>query len=284
MAQDARSVRDPRQRSDAAADAGRARAPALPALARALADACGARRRLARGGDPRMAGPRLQPAGDQPAPGRAGDRGARLAGRPHEPAGRRAVHGRGDPEPGLRRAHPPRRHQRGADSAQDRARVRAGVAAGAVRSRRDDLPRPHPALHALPARGAVPVARADVRAAAQAVALRGIVPAAPRGAAAARRGGGSAGRGARRGGSRVAAAGRSRRAGRRARPPRCPRPRRGASSRRSARRACRRRPRRRAWRGSRGTGTRRPRGTASRSTPPSRRPGPSSPSTEARGR
>src|SRR4051794_17771961 len=59
VARDAGSVRDPRQRGDGAADAGRPRRPALARLARALADRRSARRRLARRRDPRMAGARL---------------------------------------------------------------------------------------------------------------------------------------------------------------------------------------------------------------------------------
>ena len=51
---------------------------------------------------------------------------------------------------------------------------------GALRPRRDGLPRPDSALRGLPARRALPLARPPLRAAAQAVALRGLVPPAPR--------------------------------------------------------------------------------------------------------
>ena len=53
-----------------------------------------------------------------------------------------------------------------------RARSTAALRAGALRPRRDDLPRAHPALRRVPARGRLPVARAAVRAVAQAVAIR----------------------------------------------------------------------------------------------------------------
>ena len=94
-------VRDPRQRGDAPADAGRARRAALAALAGALAGYGGSGGRLTRGRDPRMAGARLQPARAQLASRGSGDRGRRLAGRPHRAAGDRAVHRRGDREPGF---------------------------------------------------------------------------------------------------------------------------------------------------------------------------------------
>ena len=73
-------VRDPRQRGDAAADAGRARDPALARLARALAHARRACGRDSRRCDPRLAGARLQPPRTQPAPRRVRDRRTR-AGR-----------------------------------------------------------------------------------------------------------------------------------------------------------------------------------------------------------
>ena len=57
-----------------------------------------------------------------------------------------------------------------------RRAVRRRVRAGALRPRRDHLPRPRPALRRLPARRGLPVARPPLRAAAQAVALRGLVP------------------------------------------------------------------------------------------------------------
>ena len=60
------TVRDPRQRSDAAADPGRARVFALACVARALADTRCARGRLPRRRDQGMAGARLQPARRSP--------------------------------------------------------------------------------------------------------------------------------------------------------------------------------------------------------------------------
>ena len=75
LATHTRPVRHPRERGHAPADPGSPRRPALPALARALAHrerACG---RLAGRRHPRMAGSRLQPAWAEPPPGcRAGAR------------------------------------------------------------------------------------------------------------------------------------------------------------------------------------------------------------------
>ena len=194
LAEDARSVRDPGLGGDAAADAGRARDPTLARLARALADAGRARRRIARRRDQGMAGARLQPARDQPAPGGAGRRGHRLAGRPDGTPGCRPVYGRRDPQPGVRRARPPDRHERRPDPGADRTRLRTGSAAGALRPRRNRVPGAGAALRRVPAGGALPVARAAIRAAAEAVALRGLVPAAAGRAPAAGRRRGSAGR------------------------------------------------------------------------------------------
>ena len=157
-------------------------------------DARRARRRLARGRDPRVARARLQPARAEPTPGGAGGRARRLAGRPDRAPGRRAIHRRRDPQPGLRRGRAPGRHERRADPGTHRARVRPGRAAGALRPRRHDLPRTRAALRDLPAGRGVPVARQSLRAAAEAVALRGLVPATPGGAAQARRRGAAAGR------------------------------------------------------------------------------------------
>ena len=56
----------------------------------------------------------------------------------------------------------------------------AASRAGADGSRRDRLPRADPSLRRLPARGALPVARAALRAAAQAGRVRGLVPSAAR--------------------------------------------------------------------------------------------------------
>ena len=107
VAPHARPVRDPRQRGDAAADAGRARRPALPRwLERwptvdALAAASPAD--VIR----RVAGPRLQPPRAQPPPRRPHRRRARLAGRPHRAARRRPLHGRRRRQLRLRRERAP---------------------------------------------------------------------------------------------------------------------------------------------------------------------------------
>ncbi len=63
VAPDARPVRDPRQRDDAAADPGRSGHSALPRVARAVADGRIARRRDRCRRDPGLARVRLQPAG-----------------------------------------------------------------------------------------------------------------------------------------------------------------------------------------------------------------------------
>ena len=112
---------------------------------------------------------------------RARRRGARLAGRPDDAAGRR------------RRTRPPRcatsRSARTCCRSTRTCRAcRSGPAtrfeprerAGADGSRRDGLPRARSALRRMPAGRAVPVARPAVRAAAQAVPLRGLVPPAAR--------------------------------------------------------------------------------------------------------
>ena len=67
----------------------------------------------------------------------------------------------------------------------------AGCGPGAHGSRSDDLPGAHPSLPGLPARGGMPVPRAPLRATPQAEPLRGLVPAAAREHAPARRGGGA---------------------------------------------------------------------------------------------
>ena len=91
LAADPRPLRDPRQRGDAAADAGRPRRAALPGVARALADRRGAGRGDAGRRDPGVERPRVQPPGGQPAPVRAGRGGARRlparAGRASEAPG-----------------------------------------------------------------------------------------------------------------------------------------------------------------------------------------------------
>src|SRR5439155_19228874 len=75
-------VREPRLGGDAPADAGRAHRPSLLRLARALADRHGPGGGIARGRDPRLARPRLQPTWAQPPPGRACRRRTGLAQRP----------------------------------------------------------------------------------------------------------------------------------------------------------------------------------------------------------
>ena len=144
--------------------------PRWHALARALADRRGARRRVARRRDRRVAGARLQPARRQPAP-----RGARVAehGWPDDltelpgvgPYTAAAVGNFAFGRDVLPVDTNVRRVQERTGDA-----VRRRVRAGALRPRRDDLPRAHPALRRLPARRGVPVARLALRAAAQAVA------------------------------------------------------------------------------------------------------------------
>src|SRR4051812_40543408 len=80
LAAHARPIRDPRLRGDAPADAGLARRPALPEVARPPAGRAGALVRVDRRCDPRLAGARLQPARGQPAPRVAACRRAWLAG------------------------------------------------------------------------------------------------------------------------------------------------------------------------------------------------------------
>ena len=76
----------------------------------------------------------------------------------------------------------------GARARAHRHGVLAGRGAGAVRPRRDRLPRARAALWGVPARSRLPFARSHLRAAAQAGAVRRIVPPATRRAAAARGG------------------------------------------------------------------------------------------------
>ena len=188
LARDDGSLRDPRQRGDAAADAGRARDPALATVARALADRRRARRRVARRGDRRVAGPRLQPARPEPAPCGGAGSCERLARGPHRAPRRRPVHrGRGR-QLRLRQRRAARRHERAARTGAHRLRVRPCLRTGPFRPRRDRVPRARPPLRALPARGALPLARLALRAGAQAGRVRRLFPAAQsRGAA--RRGG-----------------------------------------------------------------------------------------------
>ena len=171
VARDARPVRDPRQRGDAAADAGRARDPALDGAGSSAgrpSDALAA----ASAADVIVA---WQGLGYN-----------RRAVNLHRAAQHVAAHGWPDdltelPGVGPYTAGAVGNFAFGRDvlpvdtnvrRIQERtgARVRRLVHAGALRPRRDDLPRAHPALRRLPARGRVPVARVALRAAAQAVA------------------------------------------------------------------------------------------------------------------
>ena len=174
------SVRDPRQRGDAAADAGRPRRAALAGVARALAHRRVAGGRLDRGRDPRVAGARVQPARRDAARGRACRRRARLARRSDGAARRRALHGGRRRQLRVRPRRPAGRHERAAGAGAHGRVVRRELRPGALRPRRDDLPGARPALRDLPARRRLPLARVAVRAAAQAVALRRLVPATPR--------------------------------------------------------------------------------------------------------
>ena len=85
-------------------------------------------------------------------------------------ARRRAVHGRSRRQLRVRPRRPARRHERAPRAGADGRAVRRVVRAGALRPRRDRLPRSRPALPRMPARGRMPVARSPLRAVAQAVA------------------------------------------------------------------------------------------------------------------
>ena len=150
LAPDARPVRDSRVGGDAPADAGRARDPALPGMARALADRGIARRRAAGRRDPRVAGSRLQPACAEPPPSRDSDRLGRLARRPDRAARRRRVHGSGDPALRVRGGRAARGRERGPGRPSNQRVVHWSGRSRADGSRRDDLSRPHPALRACP--------------------------------------------------------------------------------------------------------------------------------------
>ena len=78
--------------------------PRYRPLARALADRGGVGGRFSGGGNPRVAGARLQPASGQPAPRGAADRRAGLARRPDRAARRGRVYRGGDPQLRLRSA------------------------------------------------------------------------------------------------------------------------------------------------------------------------------------
>ena len=118
-------IRDPRQRDHAATDPGRSRRPALPRMARAVADGGSTRRGRGGRGDSRLAGARVQPASRRAPPRGAGDRARRLAGRPDAASRRRAVHRSSDPELRLRRGRAAPRCQRRSRRAPDRARASA---------------------------------------------------------------------------------------------------------------------------------------------------------------
>ena len=148
LAPHARPVRDPRLGGHAPADAGRPGRAAVRALARAVADGRGARRGLARRGDRRMAGARLQPSGACAPPRGGARRGARLARRPDRAAGRRAVHGGRAPELRLRRGRPAARRQRRAGRAAHGAHVHRRCRAGADGSRCNRVPGADPAVRA----------------------------------------------------------------------------------------------------------------------------------------
>ena len=156
LARDARSLRHPRLGGDAAADPGRSRDLALARGSsagrpqQALAAAIAGRR------DRRVAGARLQPAGASIAPRRE-----RIAanGWPEdltELPGRRPVHRRRGRQLRIRTSH-----ELPVDTNVLRVQERTGarstrLRAGALRPRRDGMPRPRSPLWQLPARGALP--------------------------------------------------------------------------------------------------------------------------------
>ena len=162
VAADSRSVRDPRLRGDAAADAGRAGDSPVSRVARALAVGRRPRRRGARGCDPRLAGPRLQPPRPEPAPGRAEDRGRGLAGGSDGATRRRPVHGRSGRQLRARPRRPADRRERQSHPGPHGRDVLAGSGPGADGSRREGMPRPDPALRRVPARRDVSLARASL--------------------------------------------------------------------------------------------------------------------------
>ncbi len=178
LAEDEGSVRHPGLRGDAAADAGRAGGATVGGVARALADGGVARGRARRGGDRRLAGPRLQPPGGEPAPSGTGGRDARVAHRPHRASRRRPVHRGGGRQLRVRRRRAADRREHRPHPGAHRRELRCLLRAGALRPRRDRLPRPRSALRRVPARRRMPVAWNAVRAAAEAVAIRGLVPSA----------------------------------------------------------------------------------------------------------
>ncbi len=140
LAGDARPVRDPGLRGDAAADAGRPRRASLSRVARALAHRGRARGRLAGRGDPRLAGARLQQARPQPSPSRVRCCRVRLARRPDRAAGRRPLHGGRDRQLRIRPTGAARGREHRPGSRAHRRRVRPGGGAGTLRPRCDRMP------------------------------------------------------------------------------------------------------------------------------------------------
>ena len=179
MEADARPVRDPRLGGDAATDAGRTRDSALSRLAGALADVDGARRSAGGGRDPGMARARLQPPRAESASRRREDRGRGLARRSHRAPRRRAVHRCGSRELRARAGRLAGRHQREPRTGTHRPPLLPGGRAGADGSRCNGVPGACPALRHLPARISVSIPRATLRAAAQAVPLRRLLPPTP---------------------------------------------------------------------------------------------------------
>ena len=184
MASDTRSVRHSRQRGDAPADAGRAGDPAVPTLARAPADrghtrrgecCCGCGRRHSC-----LAGVGLQPAGAEPSAGGAAGRGRGLAGRSDRAPRSWAVHGRGDRELRAGPGRAARRHECHPCTGPHGPALFTRGGPGADGSRRNGLPRTRPAVRDLSARLRLPLARTQVRGAAEAVPLRRLVPTTPR--------------------------------------------------------------------------------------------------------
>ncbi len=159
MASDARPLRGARLRGDEPADADRARARALGALDRALAECGCARGRGAGRGAARVAGPRLPAPRPRPARVRAADRARGLAGAPDRPPRRRALHGRRNPLLRVRGTGAPARRERPARArapVSGRPRRRVVGARGRADGRRAHaLPRP-PALRGLPAGARLP--------------------------------------------------------------------------------------------------------------------------------
>jgi hypothetical protein len=179
MEADARPVRDPRLGGDAATDAGRTRASALYLLAGALADGDSARGGAGGGRDPGMARARLQPPRAESPSCRTEDRGRRLAWRSAGASRRWAVHRGGSRELRSRTRHPAGGHQREPRPGTHRLPLLAGGRAGADGSRRNGVPGACPALWHLPACGKLSCTRPNLRAAAQAIALRRLVPPTP---------------------------------------------------------------------------------------------------------